>query len=567
MRKHRGDEVNLRMLLRQPVLLLTIVITFIFLILFVWLPMLKVIQLCFMDAATGSFSLQGFHTVFSRGSSYLKSFGNTMLLGVIVAVVATFLGFLFAFGITRTEMPCKPFFRFMALMPLITPPFTLSLALILLFGRSGIITRGLLGIKDWNVYGLHSLIIVQAITLFPVAYMTMSGILDSIDDSVEDAAFSMGAGRGTIFRTVTLPLALPGIASSLLITFVQSIEDFSNPSVIGGNYSTLAVDAYLRVTSMNDTAGGAILAVALLLPALTAFTIRKVWVNKKTYVTVTGKPTQRRRKIFEKHIVIPITAACTLFSAFVLLMYGTVIMGAFVKTMGVNNTLTLKHFQYVFTLGWSAIRNSIELSVIAAPLSGILGMIIAYLVVRQRFYGRKLIDFSSMLVFAIPGTVIGIGYVYTFNTKPLLLTGTAFIIVMAFTFRAITVGIESGTSTLMQIDKSIDEASTILGAGSGKTFLKITLPLLREPFFSGLSYAFLRSITAVSMVIFLVSPRWNLATSRLLSLIENSKFSTAAAYILVLMIIIAVAIIIINAAVNYLFMPAYIKAERKKKRI
>lgn len=554
------------MLLQQPVLLATIVITFIFLIVFVWLPMIKVVQLCFVDQSTGAFTLDGFRAIFSRGSTYLASFKNTMLLGVIVSICATALGFLFAFGIMRTEMPGKGFFRFMALMPMITPPFTLSLAIILLFGRSGLITKSLLGITNSNVYGLHSLIVVQTITLFPIAYMTMSGILESIDDSVEDAAFSMGATRGEIFRTVTLPLALPGIASSILITFVQSIEDFSNPSVIGGNFSTLAVDAYLRITSMYDTTGGAILAVALLLPALTAFAIRKAWINKKTYVTVTGKPTQIRRKIYEKHIVAPITAACILFSLVLILLYGTVVCGAFVKTWGVNNTFTLENFTYVFTLGWSAIRNSIELASIAAPLSGILGMIIAYLVVRQRFYGRRLMDFSSMMVFAIPGTVIGIGYIYTFNSRPLLLTGTAFIIIMAFTFRAITIGIESGTSTLMQIDKSIDEASIILGADAGATFRKITLPLLREPFFSGLSYAFLRSITAVSMIIFLVSPRWNLATSRLYSLIENSKFSTAAAYILVLMIIIAVAIVLINLVVNALFMPKYLKKPRRRKK-
>ena len=238
----------MKILVRQPILVFTILVIFAFLLIFVWLPMFRVIRMCFVDA-NGVHSLDGFKEVFSRSSIYLKSFANSMKLGIIVCVLSTGLGFVFAFALTRTEMPFKRFFRFMAILPMVTPPYTLCLAIIFLFGRSGAITE-LLQIQNFSVYGIHSLIVVQSITLYPIAYLTLTGILESIDDSVEDAAFSMGATRGHIFRTVTLPLALPGIASALLITFVQSIEDFANPSVIGGKFNTLAVDAYLRVTSM-----------------------------------------------------------------------------------------------------------------------------------------------------------------------------------------------------------------------------------------------------------------------------------------------------------------------------
>ncbi|HHY53104.1 MAG TPA: iron ABC transporter permease, partial [Clostridiales bacterium] len=223
------------MLLQQPLLLLTIISIFVLLFIFVILPIFNVFK---MGATNkdGAFSLQPFVDILSN-PSYRQTFYNSMKLGVIVACVATALGYLFAFSITRTEMPGKRFFRTIATIPIISPPFILSLSIIFLFGRQGLITRGLLGIKNFDVYGLRSLVVVQAISFFPVAFLTLSGILESIDDSVEDAARSMGASRWHTFRTVTLPLSVPGIISAMLLVFIQSLEDFSNPAVIAGDFS------------------------------------------------------------------------------------------------------------------------------------------------------------------------------------------------------------------------------------------------------------------------------------------------------------------------------------------
>lgn len=243
--------------------------------------------------------------------------------------------------------------------------------------------------------------------------MTLTGILESIDDSVEDAAYSMGASRGHIFRTVTLPLSFPGIASALLLVFIQSLEDFSNPAVIAGGYSTLAVEAYRVITGMNDMRGGCVLAIILLIPTLLAFSIQKFWVAKKSFVTVTGKPTQKRRKLHEPHIIWPLFVVCALISGMVILLYGTVLVGAFVKTWGVNYSFTLDHFKYVFSLGWLPMKNSLTLATLSAPLAGILGIMIAFLVVRQKFPGKRIMEFSSVLTFAVPGTVLGIGYIWT----------------------------------------------------------------------------------------------------------------------------------------------------------
>ncbi|GHV95595.1 hypothetical protein AGMMS50293_19150 [Spirochaetia bacterium] len=550
---HLSGRNDMAMLLRQPLLLCTIGIVFLLLFIFVLLPIFNVVKLG-ATGGDGRFSLGNIIAILGS-SAERTTFFNSLKLGLIVAIIATIMGYLFAFAITRTEMKGKRFFKAIATLPIISPPFILSLSIIFLFGRQGLITRGLLGIRTFDVYGIHSLIVVQSLSFFPVAYLTLSGILESIDDSVEDAAYSLGASRGHIFRTVTLPLSLPGIISAMLLVFIQSMEDFSNPAVIAGSFSTLSVEAYRIITGMYDLHRGSMMALILLLPTVAAYLLQKYWMRKKSFVTVTGKPTQKRRKLHEKHIVYPLFAACSLIAAFIILLYGTALTGALVKTWGVNYQFTLSHFAFVLSMGSDGLVNSIKLAAIAAPLGGILGMIIAYLTVRVRFYGRRFMEVVSLLTFAIPGTVLGIGYVASFNQRPLLLTGTAFILIAAFVFRNMPVAIESGAATLLQIDKSIEEASSISGASSAYSFRRITLPLLRNAFFSGLVYSFVRAVTAVSAIIFLVSPRWSLATSKIFSLFEASRYSDAAAYVTMMIVIILAAIGLINLIVKILLAP------------
>jgi iron(III) transport system permease protein len=544
---------DMAMLVRQPLLFATILVVFLMLFIFVIVPIFNVFRLGAMDK-NEHVSLVNLVSILSS-PGHRRTFYNSLTLGAIVAVIATIMGYVFAFAITRTEIRGKRFFKAIATLPIVSPPFILSLSIIFLFGRQGLITRGLLGIRNSDVYGIRSLIVVQAISFFPVAYLTLSGILESIDDSVEDAAYSLGATRGYIFRTVTLPLSLPGIISAMLLVFIQSMEDFSNPAVIAGDFSTLSVEAYRIITGMYDLRQGSMMAIILLLPTVAAYLLQKYWMRKKSFVTVTGKPTQKRRKLHEKYIVYPLFIVCAGVSAFIILLYGTALMGAVVRTWGVNYQLTFDHFKFVFSMGGDALWNSIKLAVYAAPVGGILGMIIAYLTTRVRFFGRRALEVVSLLTFAIPGTVLGIGYISSFNTPPLLFTGTAFILVAAFVFRNIPVAIESGAATLLQIDKSIEEASAISGAGSAYSFRRITLPLLRNAFFSGLVFAFVRAMTAVSAIIFLVSPRWPLATSKIFSLFEASRYSDAAAYVTLMVVIILVAIGIINMLVGFLLAP------------
>ncbi len=542
-----------KMILRQPVLLFAVLASIALLVLFVIYPLGKVLLFSLTDEA-GNFSLSPLLSLFST-PRYLATFGRTMLLGVVVAVIATFIGYIFAFTITRTNVPCKGFLKTIATLPILSPPFILSLSIIFLFGKQGLITNSLLHITDNDVYGMGSLVVVQVISFFPIAYMTLSGILSSIDASVEDAACNMGASRWHTFWTVTFPLSLPGIISGCLLVFIQSLEDFSNPATIGGDFTTLSVEVYQIINGTYDMRKGSVLALLMLAPAMVAFLLNKYWVNKKSFVTVTGKPTQARKMMDEPHIKWPLFTFCMLVAAVIILFYGTVVFGSFVQTWGYNYTLTLSQYQKALEQGWDSLRNSMVLGLVAALLGGLLGMVIAYITAKRNYYGKRFIEVSSVLMFAVPGTVLGIAYILAFNTGFLVLTGTAAILVIVFVFRNMPVAIESGTTTLLQIDNSIEEASTILGAGSGYSFRRITLPMLRNAFFSGIVYSFVKAITAVSAVIFLVSPRWNLVTSKIYTLFDQAKYSQAAAFVTMMVVILLVFIGIFNGLINLLLSP------------
>lgn len=483
------------------------------------------------------FDLAALADVLSK-SFVWESLFNTLLLGATSAVIATVIGFVLAFSATRTTMPGKTFVHGVALLPIISPPFVMALAVVILFGRSGLITRELLGIRNANVYGFHSLVLIQSLAFTPIAYLNIRGMLQSIDSALEDASATLGASRWITFSRVTLPLVTPAILSSGLLVFVKSVEDFGNPMLIGGNFNTLAVEAYSQMVGYFDLHSGALLASLMLVPSITAFLIHRYWVSKRSYVTVTGKPTAQTIRISGMAVVLPLSILCYAIVFAILLFYLTVIYVSFTRLPGIDNTLTTDHYATVFTAGFQTLANSLLLAGVATPVTAIAGMLIAYLLVRKAFPGSFLLRWGTLLSFAAPGTILGIGYVSTFNAPPLLLTGTAFIVVAAMVVKNLQVGIEAGSNQLRQIDKSIEEASMTLGASNTRTFFQITLPLLKPALFTSLSYAFTRSLTTLSAVIFLVSANWTLITVTILSQVETLKIGVAAAYCSILVFVV-----------------------------
>jgi iron(III) transport system permease protein len=544
---------ELKALTGDPLLLFIITLIFISLILFIVYPLVKVILVSFQTTPGGKLSLAVFQEVFK--SRYLgQAFLNSVLMGILTATMGCVLGFLFAYAIARTGIPFKKIFHIIAIIPVVSPPFIGAMAIIMLFGNNGLITWFLLKIKNYPIYGFQGLLIAQVITFFPVAYITLRGVIESISPTLEDAALDLGGSRWKVFRKVTFPLTVPGIASAMLVLFIETMADFGNPLILAGSqFPILSVQAYMEITGMYNLPKGSAIAFLLLVPSITAYFLQKYWVSRKQYVTITGKPTTSQLKSVSPAAKWTLFAFCLLISAFILLIYVTIIWGAFAKVWGFDNTPTLDHFRYVFGVGFEAVKDTLVIAGLSTPAAGILGMLIAFLVVRKRFPGKKLMEFTSMLSFAVPGTVIGIGYILAFNRRPFLLTGTLFILLLNFIYRYIPVGIQSGVAILKQVDPSIEEAAIDLGADARKTFSKITLPLMIPAFFSGLIFSFVRAMTAISAAIFLVSSRWNLMTVQIMAQVDSGRLGAAAAFSLILVAIILAAMFLIRTLLLFLY--------------
>lgn len=543
-----------RKFLSDPVLVLTVILLVVFLLLFIAYPLFTLLAESVYTQTTG-LSFQTFIRIFNL-ASFRGVIKNTLVLGFLSGILSTAIGFLFAYVDCYVKVRMKRIFNVVSVLPVVSPPFVLSLSCILLFGRSGLVTRNILGIYDANIQGLHGILIVQVLTFFPVCYLMLKGLLKNIDPSLEESAYNLGASRFHIFLTVTLPLLLPGLGNAFLVTFIESVADFTNPMMIGGNYSTLATSIYLQVTGAYDVTGAAAMAVVMLSLTVILFILEKYWLERKTFTTLTGKASRERMLIREPGVTVPLTALCVGLTVFVLLLYILIPFGALFKLWGRNYTLVLDHFQYVFKVGFKPFRDSLILSAIAAPVTAVLSMIISYLIVKKKFIGKAFIEFVSMFAMAVPGTVLGIGYIRGFNrgifgTEILAITGTGLILIIAFIVRSLPVGTRSGVAALHQIDRSIEESAYDLGAGSGKVFMSITLPLIKDSFFSGLITSFVRSMTATSAVIFLVSPAFQLITPQIMSQAEIGRYGPACAYATILIAIVYGAILLMNLFLKF----------------
>ncbi len=492
----------------------------------------------------GTFTTAGIAAILTDRHQ-VQAFWNSLLLAALVGIIGTALGFLFAFTAARGRLP-RPLLTIVdasVLLPLVSPPFTTAIAMIFSFGPRGLITYDLLGLKGVTVYGLTSTLFSEALTYFPIAYLTLRPILTAIDSNIEGMAFSLGASRWRVFRTVTLPLAIPGLANAFLLLFAASLADFATPLILAGNqFPVLPTQAYLQITGLFDLRGGAALSFALLLPALAVFVLQRYWVSRRFYVTITGKGAgQTPFDSISPAVRGVLLFACAAVATVIVYFYALLLYASLVMALGANHTFTLQHYRVIFTDGAKAIRDTLIIAGFAMPLGGLYGVLLGYLVTKKAFAGRRTMELVSMINYALPGTIVGIAYLIAFNDPPLELTGTALIIIACYIFRYGPTGIRATVALLQQIDKSLEEASQGLGAGSATTFRRVTLPLILPAFFAGLGVVFIRSMTAISATIFLVSIGWTLITVKILENITELSLGPAAAFsVLVVVIVFAV---------------------------
>ncbi|MBB5221976.1 iron(III) transport system permease protein [Amaricoccus macauensis] len=484
---------------------------------------------------------------------------NSFFLAVLVGITSTLLGLAFALVATRTGFRWRRVLRALTILPIITPAFVIGLAVILLFGLSGFFTQlgaEVFGLQPTRwVYGLPGLLIAQTLAFTPIAFLVLIGVVEGVSPSMEEAAQTLRAGRWQTFLTVTLPLMRPGLANAFLLGFIESMADFGNPLVLGGNFDVLSTEIFFAIVgAQNDPGMAATLAVVLLIFTLAAFYAQRFWLGRRSYTTVSGKGDAGIHPALPRPLTLALYAVVGLWVGLSLLIYGTIVYGSFVRLWGVDHSLTLGHYLQAFGVtwtdhgllwrgsAWSSFWTTIWIAVVAAPLTAAIGLLTAWLLVRQSFRGKRLFEFGTMLSFAIPGTVIGVSYVIAFNVPPIELTGTGIILVISFIFRNMPVGVRAGIASMAQIDKSLDESSLTLGAGSAATLRRIVLPLLKPAILAALVYSFVRAMTAISAIIFLVSGRYDMATSYIVGRVENNEYGIAVAYATVLILVMLVVI-------------------------
>ncbi len=560
MKTAQSRKLERKKMLGDPIMVTTIVVLIALLTLFILYPLAILLVDSVYSSGTG-LTLDFFKSVMGM-KTFRTAITNTLKVGFLVGITSTLIGLLFAYVevYVKVKTPVMAgLFRVVSMLPVVSPPFVLSLSMIMLFGKAGIITRYLLHIYDNSVYGFWGIAIVQTLTFFPVCYMMLKGLLKNIDPSLEEAARDMGASRFRVFSSVTLPLMLPGLGNAFLVTFIESIADFANPMIIGGSYDTLATTIYLRITGNYDKNGASAMAIVLLCITMAMFFVQKYYLERKSSATLTGKATRGRMLIEDRSVTVPLCILCGGVAVFVIMMYACVPLGALFTTWGYDFHLTTKWFVLVFTRykGLKAFQDSFMLSLIAAPITAILSMIISYLVVKRTFRGKGFIELVSMLAMAVPGTVLGIGYIRGFATGLFHtgimqgLYGTGAILVIVFVVRSLPTGTRSGISALEQIDRSIEESAYDMGANSFQVFMTVTLPLIKDSFLSGLVTAFVRSITAISAVILLVTPQYLLITVQINEFAEKGSYGIACAFATILIAITYGAVLLMNLFIKY----------------
>ena len=526
--------------------------------LFIIYPSIAIFIPMFTDEA-GAFAPLQFMQILGQ-AHILQVILNSFLLCVAVGMGCTFFGMVLAIYTTRIARRSALIGRIFSILPIVTPPFVVGLGVTLMMGRSGYVTELMVawfGLTNTNwLYGFTGIWLAQVLAFTPMSFMILDGAIKTIHPSLEEASYTLRANRFQTFTQVFLPLLKPALANSFLIVIVQSLADFSNPLVLGGNFDVLATQIYFYITGAQlDYQAASTLGVILLLFSLLVFCVQYMWIGKRSYVTISGKSYRGDVQPLPRMLVWGVSLMLFVWIAFNVLLYGSIFYGSFTVNWGVDYTLTLDNFSKLFGQGfsdgaWPSLIDTLIYAGVAAPITAIFGLLIAYIVVRQQFRGKKVIEFSTMLCFAVPGTVAGVSYILAFNSAPVYLTGTAAIVIISMVMRNVPVGIRAGIAGLGQLDKSLDEASLSLRAGSLRTVLYILLPLLRPAILSALVYSFVRAITTVSAIIFLVTPDTSVATSYILNRVEDGEYGVAIAYGSILIVVMLAIIFLFDALVG-----------------
>ena len=459
---------------------------------------------------------------------WLQAARNSLMMMVLSTLTATAVGFLYAFAVSRRDMPLRRLFQTLSVLPLFAPPFMVAFSYILMFGRQGLITKALFGL-DVNIFGWQGLWLVQTVAFFPFAALVIGAVLEQISPTVEYAALNLGATEGGVIRTVLFPLARPGVAAAALVVAISVLADFGNAVVIAGGFPLLATEAWVRIEGLADLKGAAVAVALLIVPTMILFLLERYWVGQRTYTVLTGKGTRIEQPPTPPLIRWLLFSGCVVVSAFVVIVYVGVLLGSVATVWGYKWTLTLAHWRLGLAQGGPQLITSLKIGALSALLTSAVAVLAAFITSRPTLPLRNVIDFLAVLPAALPGVFIGVGYLLAFNGPPIILSGTVWILILALSFWHIPLGYQAARAQLKQIEWSIEEAAQDLGATGLRVLWDVYLPLLGPAFMASFINAFIRAVTNLSIVVFLITPRTLVATYSILAMIGGGFWGAAAA--------------------------------------
>lgn len=455
--------------------------------------------------------------------------GKSILVSIGSASAATLLGTLIAVIVVKTRAPLRRLFAFTAVLPVIIPGFITSIAYIFLFGRNGLITYKWLGIS-WQVYSWKSVFILQSVDQTTTAFLLVAAGLLRVGSGLEEAARILGAGDWHILRTVTLQLTRPMWLAAFLLNFMRAMGDFGTPLVVGGPFDTLASASYTQLIGSYNLSMSATLNVVLFLFTMGVYAWYCLLEKQHEGSEISWRIDRPAPLDLSGPKAWPGWLVGLAFSLFVLALLAAVFLAAFTRQIGSNFSLSLEHFRTIAERGLASTCNTFFFALTVGLLVSFSGQGLAYMIKRMRVVGKSWLDFLATLPFALPGTFIGVGYAIAFNSRPLLLSGTWFIVVMNLVTRKLPLGLRAGAGMLVRQDRSLEDASFVLGGSLMRTFLRVVLPNLKPALLLSGLYAFVTTIQALGSIIFIITPGTRLLSVDVFEAVVRGEIGCAAAY-------------------------------------
>lgn len=501
--------------------------------LFLIYPLFSLFITAFQDTETGAFTLGHFIHFFQR-KYYYESMINSFTVTTCVTVLAIIIGTILAYFMSMYKVKFKSAVEVCIIISLLSPPFIGAYSWILIGGRSGVLTQWLqnsFGIEAPSIYGFSGILLVLTLKLYPFIYLYVSGALKSIDSALIEAAESLGCSGIKKVFTVIVPLITPTILAGALMVFMNAMADFGTPMLIGEGFNVMPVMIYSEfINEVGDQANfAAAMAAIMVFITSVIFLLQKYVVNRKSFTMSSLRPIQ----VGELHGVenVLMHAGIYLLVALSLIPQIMVIYTSFLKTSGAIfvDGYSLDSYRTIFNTLGSAIQNTYMFSTCAMLMIIFLGMTVAYLTTRRKSWLTEIIDTLTMFPYIIPGSVLGITLLLAFNDEPLLLSGTAFIIIISLVIRRLPYTLRSSSAILYQISPSMEEASISLGASPLKTFFKITAVMMLPGVMSGAILSWITAINELSSSVILFTGATKTMSVAIYTEVIRASYGTAAA--------------------------------------